>query len=104
MIDGSTEACSAPPSSESSFFKSDAVVTFSPFSFVFSILAASTTMSGSIPLAWIDRPEGGERDDGLDRSLAERPRAEQDRPVVILQRAGDDLAGRSGAAIDQHDH
>ena len=31
-------------------------------------------------------------------------RAEQDRPVVVLQRAGDDLAGRGGAAIDQHRH
>src|SRR6185437_5530819 len=43
-----------------------------------------------------------ERNDGLYRALAERARADQRRPVMILQRAGDDLRGRSRTAVDQH--
>src|ERR1041385_3216312 len=43
-----------------------------------------------------------ERDDRLHRTLAEGLRADQDGAVMILQRTGDDLAGRGGAAVDQH--
>ena len=43
-----------------------------------------------------------QRDDGLHRSLAEGARAHEERTVVILQRAGDDLRGRGRAAVDQH--
>ena len=73
-------------------------------------------MSGSMPFAWIERPgrrvvaRRGEadrgviadRDDGLHRALAEGARAEKRRALVILQRAGHDLRGRSRAAVDQH--
>ena len=48
-------------------------------------------------------PLRAERDDGLHRALAERARADDGRPLVVLQRAGDDLGGRGRAAVDQHD-
>ncbi len=41
--------------------------------------------------------------DGLHQALAEGGFADDQRAVVILQRAGDDLSRRSGAAVDQHD-
>src|SRR2546423_4359016 len=44
----------------------------------------------------------GERDDRLHRALPEGLRADQDRAVMILQRASDDFTRRGGAAIDQH--
>ena len=40
----------------------------------------------------------------LDRALAERALADDQRAVVVLERAGDDLAGRGAAAVLQHDH
>src|SRR5690606_23334049 len=43
------------------------------------------------------------RDDRLHRSLAEALGADDDRPPVVLQGAGDDLRGRGGTAVDQHD-
>ena len=43
-----------------------------------------------------------ERNDGLHRTLAEGPGADDGRALVVLQRAGDDLGGRCRAAIDQH--
>jgi hypothetical protein len=45
-----------------------------------------------------------EIDHRLHRSLAERLRPENDRAVVILQRARDDLGGRRGRAVDEDDH
>ena len=41
--------------------------------------------------------------DGLHQALAEGGFAHDQGAVVILQRAGDDLRGRSGVAVDQHD-
>ena len=41
--------------------------------------------------------------DGLHQALAEGGFAHDQGAVVILQRAGDDLGGRGGVAIDQHD-
>ncbi len=41
--------------------------------------------------------------DGLHQALAEGGFADDQGAIVILQRAGDDLGGRSGIAIDQHD-
>src|SRR5215207_8998550 len=49
------------------------------------------------------RPVAAERDDGLHRALAERPRAEHRRALVVLQGTRDDLRGRGRAAVDQHD-
>ena len=43
------------------------------------------------------------RDDGLHRAFAEAAGAEDDGAAMVLQRAGDDLARRGGAAVDQHD-
>src|SRR5690242_74218 len=44
-----------------------------------------------------------ERDDGLDRALAERARAKDGRALLVLQRAGDDLRRRGRTAVDQDD-
>ena len=44
-----------------------------------------------------------ERDRRLHRSLAERSRPDQGRPLEILQRAGDDLGRRRRAAVDEDD-
>src|SRR5262249_33569159 len=44
-----------------------------------------------------------ERVDGLYEPLAERRRAEDERAIVILERAGDDLGGRRRAAVEEHD-
>ena len=41
--------------------------------------------------------------DGLHQALAEGGFADDQGAVVILQRAGDNLGGRSGVAVDQHD-
>src|SRR6185437_13731262 len=43
-----------------------------------------------------------QRDDRLHRSLAEALSSHDRRAVAILQRAGDDLRGRCGGAVDQH--
>ena len=43
-----------------------------------------------------------ERNDGLDRALAEGARAEQRRALVVLQGAGHDFRSRGRAAVDQH--
>ena len=45
-----------------------------------------------------------ERDDGLDRALAEGLTTQHQRPVVILQRSRDDFGGRRTSPIDEHDH
>ena len=50
-----------------------------------------------------DRAVPGERNDGLDRSLAERARAHDDGAAMVLQRAGDDLGRRGRPAVDQDD-
>src|SRR5207302_10931410 len=42
-------------------------------------------------------------DDRLHAALAERRGADDDRAAVVLERAGDDLAGAGGAAVDE-DH
>src|SRR5439155_6145304 len=44
-----------------------------------------------------------EWNDGLYRTLAEGARADDGAPLVVLQRACDDLRSRSRAAVDQHD-
>src|SRR4051812_37759606 len=49
------------------------------------------------------RPLAAERHDRLDRSLAERPRADDRGALLILKGAGDDLRSRSRAAVDEHD-
>ena len=41
--------------------------------------------------------------DGLHRALAEGAPTQDHGPLVVLQSAGDDLRGRSGAAVDQAD-
>src|SRR4029453_6502368 len=92
----------------------------SPFSskrfFNSSGTSCSTSMSGAMPWAWIERPDGvksrggqrqravagAERDDGLHRALAEGTRADQRRALVVAQRAGHDLGSGSRAAGDQH--
>ena len=75
-----------------------------------------TSTSGVMPSPWMraaggrvvarrGQPHGAvarQRDHGLHRALAEAARADQHRPVLVLQRAGDDLAGRGRAAVDQH--
>src|SRR5689334_3864676 len=50
-----------------------------------------------------DRAVGSERDDGLDRTLAERPRADDGGALVVLQCTGDDFRSRCRAAVDQDD-
>ena len=45
----------------------------------------------------------GQGDDGLDRSLAEGLFADQNGPLVILERAGHDFRGRGRTGIDQDD-
>ena len=45
-----------------------------------------------------------QRNDRLDRPLAERCRAQNGGATVILQRAGNDFRCRGRAAIDQYDH
>ena len=42
-------------------------------------------------------------EDGLDEALAKGGLADDQSAVVILQRAGDDLGGRGGVAIDEND-
>ena len=49
------------------------------------------------------RGVGGHRAHGLHRALAERRLAENDRAVLILQRARDDLRRRRGVRVRQHD-
>src|SRR5207248_1362180 len=44
-----------------------------------------------------------QRKDGLDQALAERVLTQNPSAVVILDSAGDDLSGRGGEAVDQHD-
>ena len=72
-------------------------------------------MSGSIPFAWIERPDGvkyravvsrgapSKRDDGLHRALAEGARADERGALVVLQRPGDDFRRRRRTAVDQQD-
>ena len=43
-----------------------------------------------------------EVEDLLEDALAERGDADDRRPVAVLQRAGDDLRRRRGAAVDEH--
>ena len=45
---------------------------------------------------------GRQRTNRLDRAFAEGLRAHDGRALVILQRAGDDLAGRGRTLVDQH--
>src|SRR3546814_12930535 len=45
----------------------------------------------------------GQRQQGLDRALAEAALAHDDGAVMVLERAGDDLGGRGAAGVDQHD-
>jgi hypothetical protein len=45
-----------------------------------------------------------QREDALDRSLAERRLAHHQCAIQILQRARHDLGGRRGRRIDQHHH
>ena len=45
-----------------------------------------------------------ERDDGLDRTLAEGARADDGRALVVLEGTGDDLGSRGRTAVDQNDH
>ncbi len=80
------------------------------------ILARATSMSGTMPWAWIERPLGVkyravvsfsalvvvQRQHGLHRALAEAVGAHQYRALVILQGAGDDFRSRGAAAVDQH--
>ena len=42
-------------------------------------------------------------EDGLDEALAEGGFADDQGAVVVLQRAGDDLSGRGGIAVDEDD-
>ncbi len=44
-----------------------------------------------------------QRQQRLDAALAEAAVAHDHRAAMILQRAGDDLGGRGGTGIDQHD-
>ena len=46
----------------------------------------------------VERAAVGELADLLEDALAERARADDRRAVAVLQRAGDDLRGRRGAA------
>ena len=52
----------------------------------------------------LHRVVGIQRQHGLHHALAERALAHGQRAVVVLQRAGDDLGGRGGAVVGQHDH
>ena len=75
------------------------------------------TMSGSMPVSWIDVPDGREifrrgqlqglsvpqRDHRLHRALAEGALAHERGAPVVAQRASDDLRARRRAAVDQHD-
>src|SRR5690606_29156389 len=45
-----------------------------------------------------------ERDDRLDRTLAERLGADHGRAAMILQRTGHDFGRARRTAVDQHDH
>ena len=78
----------------------------------------ATGTSGVSPTSWIQRLSGvsqraiGELERAglagqllplLDRALAERLLADERRPLRVLERAGDDLAGRRAAAVDQAD-
>ena len=51
----------------------------------------------------VERAAVGELDHLLEDALAERPRADELRAPAVLQRAGDDLRRRGGAAVDEHD-
>jgi hypothetical protein len=51
----------------------------------------------------LERVAAVEREERLHEPLAEARRAHEQRAVVVLQRAGDDLARRRRAAVD-HDH
>src|SRR5690242_1216009 len=50
-----------------------------------------------------DRAAAVERNDGLDRTLAEAAGAENLRPLALLERAGDDLGRRGRSAVGQYD-
>ena len=50
----------------------------------------------------LQRGVGRQRAHGLHRALAEGLRAHDGGALVVLQRAGDDLAGRGRAFVDQH--
>src|SRR5208282_25009 len=50
------------------------------------------------------RPAALYRNDALHRAFPETARAHQLRPMVVLQRTGDDFGGRGGSAVDQHHH
>ena len=49
------------------------------------------------------RRSSGELDPLLDRALAERRLADERRPLAVLEGAGDDLARRCAAPVDEHD-
>jgi hypothetical protein len=52
----------------------------------------------------LDGGVAGQRQDALDRALAETLGAHDDGPLVILQCAGHDFRGRCRAAVDQYHH
>ena len=73
-------------------------------------------MSGSMPVSWIDVPDGvkylrrrqlqglsvPQRDHRLHRALAEGALAHECGAPVVAQRASDDLRARRRAAVHQH--
>ena len=68
-------------------------------------LAMNRASARRVPLAGRDLElvAALERIHRLHESLAERRRSDDERAVVVLQRAGDDLRGRRRAAVEQHD-
>ena len=69
-------------------------------------LAAEVAALGREVLAGgdVQRAAVGELEDLLEDALAERLGADDLRAVAVLQRAGDDLGGRGGVAVDEHRH
>ena len=67
-------------------------------------LAAEVAALGRevLPGGDVQRAAVGELEDLLEDALAERLGADDLRAVAVLQRAGDDLRGRGGVAVDQH--
>ena len=57
-----------------------------------------------LPGRELERVAAVEVVDALDETLAEARLPDDERAVVILKRAGDDLGRRRGALVGQHDH
>ena len=68
------------------------------------IIALDQAAAGRVVVRGGERQAGviAQRENGLHQSLAEGGLAQNPGAVMILQRAGDDLRGRSGIAIHQH--